>query len=62
MKSNNIFLLGDFNCDLLGVKERTEVIDNNLKTRNGYWIYLTFFNMQNVVDKPFSVTFTTVFN
>ena len=42
MKSNNIFLLGDFNCDLLGVKERTEVIDNNLKTRNGYWIYRWF--------------------
>ena len=33
MKSNNIFLLGDLTCDLLGARERTDLIDNNNKTR-----------------------------
>ena len=33
MKLKSIFLPGDFSCDLLGVRERTERIDNNHKTR-----------------------------
>ena len=58
MKSNSIFLLGDFNCDLLGVKERTELIDNTQNEERLLDLFDLFFNMQNVVDKPTSVTLT----
>lgn len=58
MKSNSIFLLGDFNCDLLGVKERTELIDNTQNEERLLDLFDLFFNMQNVVHKPTSVTLT----
>ena len=58
MKSNSIFLLGDFNCDLLGVKERTELIGNTQNEERLLDLFDLFFNMQNVVHKPTSVTLT----
>ena len=58
MKSNNIFLLGDLNCDLLGARERTDLIDNNYKTRKLLDLF-DLFNMQNVVNEPTCVTRTT---
>ena len=58
MKSNNIFLLGDLNCDLLGARERTDLIDNNQKTRKLLDLF-DLFNMQNVVNEPTRVTPTT---
>jgi len=58
MKSNSIFLPGDFNCDMLGVRERTERIDNNHETRK-LLDMLDLFNMRNVIGEPTSVTLTT---
>ena len=58
MKSNSIFLPGDFSCDLLGVRERTERIDNNHKAGKLLDLF-DLFNMQNVVDEPTRVTLTT---
>ena len=58
MKSNSIFLPGDFSCDLLGVRERTERIDNNHKARKLLDLF-DLFNMQKVVDEPTRVTLTT---
>ena len=58
MKSNNIFLLGDLNCDLLGARERTDLIDNNNKTRKLLDLF-DLFSMQNVVNEPTRVTPTT---
>ena len=58
MKSNNIFLLGDLNCDLLGAREHTDLIDNNNKTRKLLNLF-DLFSMQNVVNEPTRVTPTT---
>ena len=58
MKSNSIFLPGDFSRDPLGVRERTERIDNNHKTRKLLDLF-DLFNTQNVVDEPTRVTLTT---
>ena len=58
MKSSNIFLLGDLNCDLLGARERTDLIDNNHKTRKLLNL-LDLFSMQNVVNEPTRVTPST---
>ena len=59
MKSNCIFLPGDFiSCDLLGVREHTERIDSNHKTRKLLDLF-DLFNMGNVVDEPTRVTLTT---
>ena len=53
-----IFLLGDLNCDLLGARERTDLIDNNHKTRKLLDLF-DLFNMQNVANEPTRVTPTT---
>ena len=58
MKSSNIFLLGDLNCDLSGARGRTDLIDNNHKTRKLLDLF-DLFSMQNVVNEPTRVTPTT---
>ena len=58
MKSSNIFLLGDLNCDLLGARGRTDPIDNNHKTRKLLDMF-DLFSMQNVVNEATRVTPTT---
>ena len=58
MKSSNIFLLGDLNCDLLGARERTDITDNNHIKRKLLDLF-DLFGMQNVVNERTRVTPTT---
>ena len=50
MKTDNIVLLGDLNCNLLGVNERSSFSDLQSKTRNLLHIF-DVFNMQNVIKE-----------
>ena len=50
MKSDTIILLGDFNCDLLGIDSKTES-EIHPKTRRLLTLF-QLFDMQNIVNKP----------
>ena len=55
MKTDNIVLLGDLNCNLLGVNECSSFSDLQTKTRNLLHIFYVF-NMQNVIKKATRIT------
>ena len=54
MKSDTIILLGDFNCDLLGIDSKTES-EIHPKTRR-LLTFFQLFDMQNIVNKPTRIT------
>ena len=54
MKSATIILLGDFNCDLLGIDSKTET-EIHPKTRRLLTLF-QLFDMQNIVNKPTRIT------
>ena len=54
MKSDTIILLGDFNCDLLGIDSKTES-EIHPKTRRLLTLF-QLFDMQNIVNKPTRIT------
>ena len=58
MKTYNIVLLGDFNCNFLGVNECSSFSDLQTKTRNLLHIF-DVFNMQNVIKEATRITPST---
>ena len=58
MKTDNIVLLGDLNCNLLGVNECSSFFDLQTKTRNLLHIFYAF-NMQNVTKEATRITPST---
>ena len=58
MKTDNIVLLGDFNCNLLGVNQSSSFSDLRTKTRNLLHIF-DVFNMQNVIKEATRITPST---
>ena len=54
MKPDTIILLGDFNCDLLGIDSKTES-EIHPKTRRLLTLF-QLFDMQNIVNKPTRIT------
>ena len=58
MKTDNIVLLGDLNCNLLGVNERSSFSGLQTKTRNLLQIF-DVFNMQNVIKEAKRIASST---
>ena len=58
MKTNNIVLLEDLNCNLLGVNECSSFSDLQTKTRNLLHIFYAF-NIQNVTKEATRITPST---
>ena len=58
MKTDNIVLLGDLNCNLLRVNECSSFSDLQTKTRNLLHIFYVF-NMQNVIKEATRITPST---
>ena len=58
MKTDNIVLLGDLNCNLLRVNECSSFSDLPTKTRNLLHIF-DVFNMQNVIKEATRITPST---
>ena len=58
MKTDNIVLLGDLNCNLLGVNQSFSFSDLRTKTRNLLHIF-DVFNMQNVIKEATRITPST---
>lgn len=54
MESDTIILLGDFNCDLLGIDSKTGS-EIHPKTRRLLTLF-QLFDMQNIVSKPTRIT------
>ena len=58
IKTDNIVLLGDLNCNLLGVNECSSFSDLQTKTRNLLHIFYVF-NTQNVIKEATGITPST---